>query len=69
MTKHPQFHPMLDTQGFNAVKDAPSRTQTVRLRQMEQGHEPCFGTEKRFDCAEICEWRRDCHKRVAVWLR
>ncbi len=41
----------------------------VRMIQQSRGGEPCFATDKRYDCAEGCEWRRDCRKLVAAWLR
>ena len=46
-----------------------STIELVRMAQQFRGEEPCFATDKRHDCAENCGWRRDCRKRVAVWLR
>lgn len=40
----------------------------VRAIQRQRGGEPCFSTDKRYSCAERCEWRRDCLKPRAVWL-
>lgn len=44
-------------------------TQMVRMIQQSRSEEPCFATDKRFDCAESCEWRKDCRKLMATWLR
>lgn len=52
----------------NAGSDV-SRIEMIRMTQQFYGEEPCFATEKRHDCAESCDWRRDCRKQVAVWLR
>lgn len=46
-----------------------SKIMMIRSIQKCQGAEPCFATDKRHDCAEICEWRRDCRQLVAAWLR
>jgi hypothetical protein len=50
---------------------APHASQTVLIRKIQKlrGDEPCFATDKSFDCAEICQWRRECRKLKAVWLR
>ncbi|MBI4938262.1 MAG: hypothetical protein HY846_08615 [Nitrosomonadales bacterium] len=37
--------------------------------QRQRGQEPCFSTDKRYSCAQQCEWRKDCMKLRAVWLR
>lgn len=47
----------------------PPQTQRVRQIQLFREEEPCFATEKRHDCVEICEWRKDCRKLMAAWLR
>jgi len=39
-----------------------------RAFQALRGNEPCFSIGKRYDCAEICEWRQNCHKPGTVWL-
>ena len=41
----------------------------VRKIQMQRGKEPCFSTDKRYDCSHPCEWGDDCRKLRAVWLR
>jgi hypothetical protein len=45
------------------------QTELIRKMQVLQGDEPCFATDKSHDCAEICQWRRNCRKHVAAWLR
>ena len=54
------------------IKSAPqhaSEIQLIRSIQRLYDEEPCFATDKRHDCAEMCEWRQDCRKPKAVWLR
>ena len=41
----------------------------ARAIQRQRGKEPCFSTDKRYGCTESCEWRKDCAKLRAVWLR
>ena len=47
----------------------PIQIKRIRKIQMLHNDEPCFATDKRFDCAEMCEWRRYCRKPKAVWMR
>lgn len=46
---------------------ASSRTQIIRHIQLLRGGEPCFSSEKRYGCAESCEWSPDCRKLRAQW--
>lgn len=42
----------------------------VRIRriQLQQGEEPCCGTEKRYFCNDYrCPWHEPCHRLRAVW--
>lgn len=50
------------------VPDTP-KTELIRKIQALRGDEPCFATDKNYDCAEICQWRRDCRTLKAAWLR
>ncbi|MFA5240751.1 MAG: hypothetical protein WC029_02615 [Sulfuricella sp.] len=52
-------------------ESAPHASQTVLIRKIQalRGDDPCFATDKSVDCAEICQWRRNCRKLKAVWLR
>ena len=63
-----QVQQMADAQGINGCKQFLSETM-IRTIQLARNEEPCFATDKRHDCAEICEWRRDCRKLMAAWLR
>lgn len=45
------------------------QTALIRKIQVLRGEEPCFATDKSQECAEICQWRRDCRKLKAAWLR
>lgn len=41
----------------------------IRAIQKQRGEEPCYSTDQRYSCNEICEWRESCQKLRAVWLR
>lgn len=47
----------------------PLKASAVRAIQTQRGEEPCYSTDKRYNCTEPCEWRKDCTKLRAVWLR
>lgn len=53
-----------DMLGHRAL--APS---DVRAMQRQRGEEPCFSTDKRYSCSELCDLRKECLKLRAVWLR
>ena len=55
--------------GFNEYSRHSSQASAVRAIQMQRGEEPCFSSDKRYNCEEQCEWRKDCIKLRAVWLR
>lgn len=64
-----QLQQLMASPGFNDCAHGASQTQLIRETQIERGDEPCFATEMRHDCAQLCEWRRDCRKLMAAWLR
>ena len=42
----------------------------IRSIQRAQGVDACFLTDHRFSCGkERCEWKEDCKKLTAAWLR
>lgn len=49
--------------------DYDSRGQIIRIMQLQRGDEPCFATDKRYTCTELCEWGKECRKLVAQWRR
>lgn len=55
--------------GIRTPATSRSQTELIRAVQVLRNGEPCFSTDKRYDCAKICEWRQDCRKLRAVWLR
>ena len=55
--------------GFNEYSRHSSQASAVRMIQKQRGEEPCFSTDKRYNCEEQCAWRKDCLKLRAVWLR
>ena len=56
----------MDLDGYGRCSPHPS---TIRAIQRQRGLEPCFSTDKRYSCMKQCEWRKDCMKLRAVWLR
>lgn len=47
-----------------------SAVASIRAIQSARGNEPCFMAEKRLLCHfDDCEWRRECRRLVAVWMR
>lgn len=58
---------MLSEIGING--EYYSKGQIIRLVQLQRGDDPCFATDKRYTCTEICEWGRECRKLVAQWQR
>lgn len=55
--------------GLKACISYTAHTQLVRNIQQQRGSEPCFLTEKRYACREVCEWSQDCRKLKAHWMR
>jgi len=42
----------------------------VRSIQVAKGHRPCFQSDRKYHCKEYdCEWRSECMKLVAEWMR
>lgn len=47
-----------------------SQVALVHALQTARGEETCFRTEKRWSCTEPdCEWRRECRRLMAEWMR
>jgi hypothetical protein len=55
--------------GLQGYSSNSSQKMLIRAIQKERGQEPCFLTDKRYSCDEVCEWRESCQKLRAVWLR
>lgn len=55
--------------GLKACAALTSQTELIRAIQALRGEEPCFSTDKLYNCTEVCEWRQNCRKLMAVWLR
>lgn len=49
--------------------DTSSQKMRVRAVQKQRGGEPCYLTDKRYNCNDDCEWSTGCKKLKAVWLR
>ncbi len=56
--------------GVVNVEDLEREQELVRSVQTVKGHEPCFQSDERNYCVEYdCEWRNECMKLVAAWMR
>jgi len=55
--------------GLPKYSGASSPKMLIRAIQMQRGGEPCYLSDKRYSCNEICEWSASCQKLRAVWLR
>lgn len=55
--------------GLKQHSDNTSQKMLIRAIQKQRGEEPCFSTDKRYTCHEVCEWSGSCQKLRAVWLR
>lgn len=64
-----QLQQLASELGINEYAPHTSHTRLIRNVQVHRGGEPCFSTEKRYNCMENCEWSRSCRKLRAVWLR
>lgn len=54
---------------FDGCSRSSPHPSAIRAMQRQRGEEPCFSTDKRYSCADPCDWRKDCVKLRAVWLR
>ncbi|MCC7414328.1 MAG: hypothetical protein IT495_22125 [Gammaproteobacteria bacterium] len=56
--------------GLGDVSCTGSEADIVRAIQRARGEETCFRTERRLSCGRVhCEWRHDCRRLVAEWMR
>jgi len=63
-----QLHQLACDSGLKACPYT-TYTQLVRNIQLRRNSEPCFLSEKRYTCREICEWGQECRKLKAHWMR
>lgn len=54
--------------GLESSVPYTSQTQLIRKIQLLRGKEPCFLSEKRYLCTDICEWSQECRKLRAQWM-
>ncbi|MEE9412605.1 MAG: hypothetical protein V3V22_06085 [Methylococcales bacterium] len=56
--------------GVENVECLKGEQDIVRSVQEVKGHKPCFQSDERDYCVEYdCEWRTECMKLVAAWMR
>ncbi len=48
--------------GMDEFAANTSQTLLIRSVQVIRGSEPCFATDKRHNCVEVCEWSGNCRK-------
>lgn len=53
--------------GLETAIPTTSQTQLIRLIQLRSGREPCYLSDKRYSCTEMCEWSAECRKLRAKW--
>lgn len=41
----------------------------IRAIQKAQGREPCFLSDNRYECVGACEWKKQCKRLIAEWMR
>jgi hypothetical protein len=63
-----QLQQLASNFGLKASVPYTSQTQLIRNIQLLRGDEPCFSSQKRYACTEICEWSQDCRKLKAQWM-
>lgn len=63
-----ELHKLACDLGLEVSTTRASQTELVRFIQALRGEEPCFSTDKRYNCEEICDWRQNCRKPRTVWL-
>lgn len=60
---------LVSRMGMHDYGSNSSQKVLIRAIQKQRGQEQCFLTDKRYICDEVCEWRENCQKLRAVWLR
>lgn len=68
MARTAQWQPTLAT-SINEGDHPMPQTPIIKALQRLLDEAPCFATDKRHDCAELCKWRRNCRGMKATWLR
>ena len=53
--------------GLKASVPYTSKIQLIRNIQLLRGKDPCFSSEKRYFCTDVCEWSSECRKLRAQW--
>ena len=62
-----QLQQLASSFGLNTSTHCTSKIQLIRNIQFLRGKDPCFSSEKRFGCKEMCEWDQECRKLRAQW--
>lgn len=63
-----QLQQLASSFGLKTSAPYTSKIQLVRNIQLLRGKDPCFSSEKRSGCKEMCEWSQECRKLRAHWM-
>lgn len=53
--------------GLKVSAPYTSKIQLIRNIQLLRGKDPCFSSERRYFCTDVCEWSSECRKLRAQW--
>jgi hypothetical protein len=54
--------------GVKKPERIDSKLELIRQIQLTCNHLPCFRTQRRERCKEVCLWQADCQKLLAEWF-
>jgi hypothetical protein len=55
--------------GLHDFSAYSSHKMLIRAIQKHRSEDPCYLSDKRYGCQEVCEWSTSCQQLRAVWLR
>jgi len=62
-----QLQQLASDSGLKTSAPYTSKIQLIRNIQLLRGKDPCFSSEKRYICTDVCEWSAECRKLRAQW--
>jgi len=65
-----ELQQLAKTVGIQNPENIRLEAKLIREIQLFCRHRPCFQTENKNYCTEQdCQWRKECHKLIAIWHR
>jgi|ETNmetMinimDraft_26_1059896.scaffolds.fasta_scaffold181115_1 hypothetical protein len=65
-----ELRSLAQAEGIIRANSFCTRKNLIRAIQRERDQRDCFMTDERFLCHDVnCEWKNDCKRLVAEWLR